>query len=96
MLLTLLLIPILDRTLQADLSAHKSHPNPFTPRIIFTGSDVSEVAVTTGLDSKHPLRALDDKAIYKAATRYYQTRVGFLPFDGLIPDSHNYSSFPKR
>lgn len=79
-LLTLLLAPLLRRSLKGDRSTTRCLPNIDIPRIIFTGSDVAEIAVTTGLDSKHPLRGLDDEATYKAEHRYYQSKVGSQPF----------------
>ena len=70
-LLTFLLAPILERTRNKD----KSPTNPYIPRVVFTGSVVTEAAATASLDPEHPLAGLNDKGKFTISDRYFQSKV---------------------
>lgn len=70
--LALLLTPLLRRT--AGQVASVAQPL-LSPRIIFTGSAIAEMAPTKFLDVKNPLVGLDDERRYKSSTRYDESKV---------------------
>ena len=63
-LLSLLLVPTLKR-----LSA------AVTPRIVFTGSHVAEIAPAKSLRPADPLAGLDDPKAFKSSDRYNESKV---------------------
>ncbi|ORY23690.1 hypothetical protein BCR39DRAFT_345033 [Naematelia encephala] len=73
--LALLLVPLLRKTLQQDISAKKPLPNPYIPRIIFTASRIAENSPTKFFDPEHPLAQLDSKEGYRKGTRYDESKL---------------------
>jgi hypothetical protein len=70
--LALLLMPLLRRT--AGQVASIAQPL-LSPRIIFTGSAIAEMAPTKFFDVENPLLGLDDERRYKPSTRYDESKV---------------------
>ncbi|WWC97471.1 hypothetical protein V866_004351 [Kwoniella sp. B9012] len=64
--LALLLAPIINRS--STLTGQKG-------KIIFTGSETTEVANTNSLSPSKPLATLDDKKTFVASERYYQSKL---------------------
>ncbi|WWD06241.1 hypothetical protein V865_004327 [Kwoniella europaea PYCC6329] len=64
--LALLLAPIINRS--STLPGQKG-------KIIFTGSETSEVAKTKSLSPSKPLATLDDEKTFLASERYYQSKL---------------------
>jgi hypothetical protein len=71
-LLALLLTPLLRRT-PGQVSGVAGPL--LSPRIIFTGSAIAEMAPTKFFDVKDPLVGLDDERRYKPSTRYDESKV---------------------
>jgi hypothetical protein len=65
-------MPLLRRT--AGQVASIAQPL-LSPRIIFTGSAIAEMAPTKFFDVENPLLGLDDERRYKPSTRYDESKV---------------------